>query len=60
MVNDAEKFKAEDEAQKDRIAARNALESYAYNVKTSIEDDKLKAKLSEADRKTLVAKCNEV
>merc|ERR1711993_77030 len=31
MVNDAEKFKAQDEEQRTRITAKNALESYAFN-----------------------------
>lgn len=43
MVSDAEKYKEEDEAAAERITARNALESYAYNLRNSIQDDKLKA-----------------
>merc|ERR1712058_191284 len=39
MVNDAEKFKAEDDKQKDRVNAKNSLESYCFNMKTTIEDD---------------------
>ena len=35
MVQEAEKFKAEDEAQRDRVAAKNALESYAYQLKVN-------------------------
>merc|ERR1711997_1178610 len=46
MVNDAEKFKAEDEKQKDRISSKNGLESYCFNMKTTIEDEKLKDKIS--------------
>ena len=38
MINDAERFKAEDDAQRERIAARNQLESYAYNVKSAVND----------------------
>lgn len=60
MVNDAEKYKADDEAQKDRISAKNALESYAYNMKSTVEDEKLKDKISEEDKKTILDKCNEV
>lgn len=41
MVQEAEKYKADDEAQKDRIAAKNALESYAFNMKQTIEDEKV-------------------
>merc|ERR1719505_500195 len=40
MVNDADKFKAEDDKQKDRISAKNGLESYCFNMKTTLEDDK--------------------
>merc|ERR1719494_1711692 len=51
MVNDAEKFKAEDEVQKERIAAKNGLESYCFNMKATIDDDKVKDKISEADKR---------
>jgi len=53
MVNDAEKYKKEDDAQRDRISAKNSLESYCFNMKTSINDDKISAKLS-ADDKTKI------
>merc|ERR1712018_811293 len=45
MVNDAEKFKAEDDKQKERIAAKNGLESYCFNMKSTLEDEKLKDNL---------------
>ena len=60
MVSDAEKYKNDDENQRERIQAKNALESYAYNMKSTAEDDKLKDKLSEEDRKKITDKCNEV
>merc|ERR1719150_2613767 len=47
MVSDAEKFKAEDDKQKDRIAAKNGLESYCFNMKSTLDDDKVKDKISE-------------
>ena len=59
MVNDAEKFKAEDEVQKERIAAKNGLESYCFNMKATVEDDKVKDKISDADKKAIVDKCDE-
>ncbi|WP_411016619.1 Hsp70 family protein, partial [Salmonella sp. s51944] len=59
MVADAEKYKDEDEAQKQRISARNALESYAYSMKSTMEDEKIKDKVSEEERKTIVEKCSE-
>jgi len=59
MVSDAEKFKADDEKQKERISAKNGLESYCFNMKTTIEDEKLKDKISEEDRKKINDKCDE-
>merc|ERR1719411_1808559 len=40
MVADAEKFKAEDDKQKERIGAKNGLESYCFSMKSTIDDDK--------------------
>merc|ERR1712134_248800 len=59
MVNDAEKFKAEDDKQKERIAAKNGLESYCFNMKTTIEDEKVKDKISDDARKAINDKCDE-
>lgn len=41
MVSEAEKFRNEDEAQRDRVAAKNALESYCFNIKQTMEDEKV-------------------
>ena len=60
MVTDAEKYKEEDEKQKDRIAAKNSLESYSFNMKSTVEDEKLKDKIAEEDKKTISDKCEEV
>merc|ERR1711890_155215 len=59
MVADAEKYAKEDEAQKSRIEAKNSLESYVFNMKTSVEDEKVAEKLSPEDKKTVLDKCNE-
>jgi len=59
MVADAEKFKAEDDKQKERIGAKNGLESYCFNMKSTIEGDELKDKINETDRKTISDKCEE-
>merc|ERR1712045_148732 len=59
MVNDAEKFKAEDDKQKERISSKNGLESYCFNMKSTLEDEKLKDKISEDDRNTINSKCDE-
>jgi L1 cell adhesion molecule like protein len=60
MVNEAEKYKVDDEKQKDRVAAKNSLESYCFNMKSTVEDDKVKDKIPEEDRKTVLDKCNDV
>jgi len=60
MVKEAEQFKAEDEKQKDRIAAKNALESYAFHMKQTVEDEKVKDKISEEDKTKILEKCNAV
>uniref|UniRef100_A0AC35F7Z7 Heat shock 70 kDa protein n=1 Tax=Panagrolaimus sp. PS1159 TaxID=55785 RepID=A0AC35F7Z7_9BILA len=41
MVQEAEKYKGEDEAQRDRVSAKNSLESYCFNMKQTIEDEKV-------------------
>ena len=60
MVNDAEKYKAEDESQRDKISAKNGLESYCFNMKTTIEDEKLKDKVSAEEKESIVKKCDEI
>lgn len=59
MVQDADRYKAEDDLQREKIAAKNSLESYAFNMKSSAQDDNLKGKLSEEEQKKLIEKCDE-
>jgi len=60
MVQDAEKYKGEDEKQRERIGSKNQLESYAFNMKSTVEDEKFKDKISDDDKKAITDKCNEV
>ena len=60
MVKDADKFKDEDNKQRERIQSKNSLESYAYSMKSTVEDDKVKDKISEEDKKSITDKCKEV
>jgi len=60
MVNDAEKYKAQDEAMREKVNAKNGLESYAFNLKSTVDDDKFKDKISDEDKKTIQEKCDEV
>ena len=59
MVNEAEKYKAEDEKQRDRISAKNGLESYCFNMKSTMEEEKVKSAISETDKKKIEDKCDE-
>ncbi|XP_047215639.1 LOW QUALITY PROTEIN: heat shock 70 kDa protein-like [Girardinichthys multiradiatus] len=59
MVQDADKYKAEDGIQREKIAAKNSLESYAYHMKSSVEDDALKGKISEEEKKLVADKCSQ-
>jgi len=50
LVQEAERYKAEDEANKGRVEAKNSLENYAFQIRNSINDEKLAGKLSEDDK----------
>jgi L1 cell adhesion molecule like protein len=53
MVQEAEKYKEEDEAHKKKVEAKNSLENYTYNMRNTIRDDKVGGKLSEENKKKL-------
>merc|ERR1712071_423545 len=55
MVKEAEEFAEEDKKVKERIDARNGLESYLYNLKNTLDDDEKGAadKISAEDKKEL-------
>lgn len=57
MVNEAEKYKEEDDKQRQRIAARNQLESYVYTVKQAAEETG--DKLQSDDKETISRVCSE-
>jgi len=57
MVREAEEFADEDKAVKERIDARNSLETYAYNMRSQVGDaDKLGDKLEADDKATIEAR----
>jgi heat shock protein 1/8 len=60
MVADAEKYAAEDEQIKERTAAKNGLESYAYSLKQTLESPETGDKLSDADKGPVKEKLDEV
>merc|ERR1739848_207068 len=59
MVDEAERYKAEDEANRVRVEAKNSLENYCYSMKNTMSDEKLASKLSDDDKSTVTAKIDE-
>ena len=60
MIHDAEKFAEEDKKIKERVEARNELESYVYSLKNQIGDkEKLGAKLTDEDKEKIEAVIDE-
>jgi heat shock protein 5 len=54
MINEAEEFAEEDRILKEKVDARNQLETYSYNMKNTISDpDKLGDKLDDEDKETI-------
>merc|ERR1711931_180887 len=60
MIKDAEMFADEDKKLKERVEARNELESYAYSLKNQINDkEKLGGKLSDEETAKIEEVINE-
>merc|ERR1711943_155699 len=61
MVREAEEFAEEDRKVKERIDARNGLESYLYNMKNTLDDDEkgVADKLSADDKEEIENTINE-
>jgi len=59
MVEEAERYKAEDTANRERVEAKNSFENYAYNLRNALHDEKLKEKLAEDDKAQLLSKIDE-
>ena len=53
MVLDAEKYKVEDDEHRKKVRAKEALENYAYDMRNTINDKKIGAKLDPASKKKI-------
>lgn len=53
MVEEAEQFAEEDRLIKERIDAKNGIESYLFNLKNTLEDDSTDEKLSPENKKEM-------
>ena len=60
MIKDAEKFEDSDKLVKEKVDARNALDSYLYSMRNTIEDkEKMAEKMSQEDKDTIKAALDE-
>jgi len=53
MVEEAEKYKAEDEEARKKVEAKNGLENYCFNMRSTLRDDKVGGKLDAADKQKM-------
>lgn len=58
MVQEAERFRAEDDALKSKIDAKNAFENYVYQMKSTLSDEKVSGKMQESDKTMISDKLN--
>ena len=60
MTQDAEKYQEEDKKFKECIEAKNGLEAYCFQIRSTLTDDKLKDKFAEDTVKPVVDRATEV
>ena len=56
MVEEAERFKTEDEVIRKKIDAKNGLETYVYSLKNTLQDDKISSRIDADEKKILTQK----
>jgi heat shock protein 1/8 len=59
MVQDAEKFRAEDELIEKKIQAKNGLENYCFQMKNSLTEGKLKDSFTNPEKRSIEEGCAE-
>merc|ERR1712151_312123 len=59
MVNEAEKYRAEDEANKSKVEAKNGLENYCFTMRNTLQEEKLKDKFEDGDKDKIEAAVKE-
>jgi len=53
MVQEAETFRAEDEANRVKIEAKNGLENYCFTMRNTLQEEKLKEKFESGDKEKI-------
>jgi L1 cell adhesion molecule like protein len=54
LVQEAERYKAEDESNRARVEAKNSLENYAFQMRNTMNDEKMAGKLSADEKKQVM------
>jgi L1 cell adhesion molecule like protein len=57
MVNEAEKYKADDDKQREKVASKNNLENYCFSMKNSLND--LGDKIDSSDKDAITKAVDE-
>merc|ERR1719499_454642 len=60
MVQEAEKHRAEDEANRQKIEAKNGLENYCFTMRNTLQEEKLKEKFEDGDKEKIDGKQKEL
>jgi len=60
IVQDAEKYKEEDEAMKNKVNAKNGLEAFAYQIRNSCDDPKLKDSIKAEDKEKITKAVDDI
>merc|ERR1711879_737555 len=53
MVSEAEQYRAEDEANRGKVEAKNGLENYCFTMRNTLQEEKLKDKFEGGDKETI-------
>ncbi|CAF2820637.1 unnamed protein product [Rotaria sp. Silwood2] len=59
MISDAAKYKKDNEIRRECITAKNSLESYCFNMKTNIIDNKIANKIGDYNKKKMLDAIND-
>jgi len=59
LIKDAETHRQDDDLQKKKVEAKNALENYCYSIRSTVRDEKLQDKLSQTEKDDLMKLCEE-
>jgi len=53
MVREAERYADDDKLAKERVEAKNHLESFAYNLRNTMKEENVASKISEGDKQKI-------